>query len=58
MTTNIGTLANSIFTNEFDSTGITLDSISGWLDGNIGELNNTLYTSLSGTNGNVNGLGL
>ena len=58
MTTNIGTLANSIYINEFDSTGITIDSISGWLDGNIGQLNNALYSSLSGVNGNVNGLGL
>ena len=55
---NIGNLASSIFINEFDSTGITIDSISGWLDSNIGQLNNVLYTSLSGTNGNVNGLGL
>ena len=55
---SIGNLANSIFINEFDSTGITIDSISGWLDGNIGQLNNALYSSLSGVNGNVNGLGL
>ena len=55
---NIGNLASSIFINEFDYTGITIDSISGWLDSNIGQLNNVLYTSLSGTNGNVNGLGL
>ena len=55
---NIGNLAISIFINEFDSTGITIDSISGWLDSNIGQLNNVLYTSLSGVNGNVNGLGL
>ena len=55
---NIGNLASSIFINEFDSTGITFDSISGWLDSNIGQLNNVLYTSLSGVNGNVNGLGL
>ena len=55
---NIGNLASSIFINEFDSTGITIDSISGWLVSNIGQLNNVLYTSLSGVNGNVNGLGL
>ena len=55
---NIGNLASSIFINEFDSTGITIDSISVWLDSNIGQLNNVLYTSLSGVNGNVNGLGL
>lgn len=55
---NIGTLATSIFQNEFDSTGITLISISGWLENNLGELNNLLYTSFSGTNGNVAGLNL
>ena len=42
---NIGNLANSIFINEFDSTGITIDSISGWLDSNIGQLNNVLFPS-------------
>ena len=55
---NIGTLATSIFENEFDSTGITVASISGWLDNNVGELNNLLYTSFSGVNGNVSGLNL
>ena len=55
---NIGTLATSIFVNEFDSTGITVVSISGWLENNIGELNNLLYTSFSGTNGNIAGLNL
>tara|TARA_E500000178_G_C16861293_1_gene679872 strand:+ start:501 stop:968 length:468 start_codon:yes stop_codon:yes gene_type:complete len=55
---NIGNLANSIFINEFDSTGVTLDSISGWLENNIGQLNNALYTSFSGSNGQVDGLNL
>ena len=55
---NIGTLATSIFENEFDSTGITVASISGWLENNVGELNNLLYTSFSGVSGNVSGLNL
>ena len=55
---NIGTLATSIFENEFDSTGITVASISGWLENNVGELNNLLYTSFSGVSGDVSGLNL
>ena len=55
---NIGNLANSIYINEFDSTGVTVESISGWLDNNIGQLNNVLYTSFSGLNGEVDGLNL
>jgi hypothetical protein len=55
---NIGDLANSIYINEFDSTGVTVDGISGWLENNIGQLNNVLYTSFSGENGNVSGLNL
>ena len=55
---NIGDLANSIYVNEFDSTGVTVDAISGWLENNIGQLNNVLYTSFSGDNGDVDGLNL
>ena len=55
---SIGNLANSIFVNEFDSTGVTVDSISGWLENNVGQLNNVLYTSLSGADGNISGLNL
>ena len=55
---NIGDLANSIYVNEFDSTGGTVEAISGWLENNIGQLNNVLYTSFSGENGNVSGLNL
>tara|TARA_R110002153_G_scaffold70882_5_gene185902 strand:- start:528 stop:992 length:465 start_codon:yes stop_codon:yes gene_type:complete len=55
---NIGNLANSIYINEFDSTGVTVDSISGWLESSIGKLNNVLYTSFSGSNGQVDGLKL
>ena len=54
----IGNLANSIFVNEFDSAGVSETSISGWLDNNIGKLNNALYTSFSGTNGEISGFGL
>lgn len=53
---NIGDLATSIYINEFDSTGVTVESISGWLDNNVGQLNNVLYTSFSGVSGNVSGL--
>ena len=55
---NIGDLDNSIYVNEFDSTGVTVEAISGWLENNIGQLNNVLYTSFSGENGNVSGLNL
>lgn len=55
---NIGDLANSIYVNEFDSTGVTLESISGWLENNIGQLNNVIYTSFSGVSGEVSGLNL
>ena len=55
---NIADLANSIYINEFDSSGITVDSISGWLENNIGQLNNTIYTSFSGVSGNIDGMKL
>lgn len=55
---NIGHLANSIYINEFDSSGVTVESISGWIENNIGQLNNTIYTSFSGVSGSVNGLNL
>lgn len=54
----IGNLANSIFVNEFDSAGVSETSISGWLDNNLGQLNNVLYTSFSGSNGDISGFGL
>ena len=34
----------------------TVESISGWLDSNVGQLNNVLYTSFSGVSGDVEGL--
>ena len=55
---NIGDLANSIYINEFDSSDITVESISGWLGANIGQLNILLNTSFSGVSGEVIGLGL
>jgi hypothetical protein len=55
---DIGDLANSIYINEFDSSGVTVESISGWLENNIGQLNNVLYTNFSGVNGEVSGLNL
>tara|TARA_B110000483_G_scaffold211124_1_gene258643 strand:- start:1079 stop:1519 length:441 start_codon:yes stop_codon:yes gene_type:complete len=54
----IANLANSIFINEFDSAGVSETSISGWLDNNLGQLNNVLYTSFSGANGYISGFGL
>lgn len=51
-------LANSIYINEFDSSNITLESISGWLETNLGQLNNSIYSSFSGVSGEVSGLNL
>jgi len=53
---NIGDLANSIYINEFDSTGVTVESISGWLDNNVGLLNNVLYTNFCSVSGDISGL--
>jgi hypothetical protein len=55
---NIGDLANSIYINEFDSSGVAVESISGWIENNIGQLNNAIYTSFSGVSGIVDGLNL
>jgi len=55
---NISGLANDIFVNELDSTGVTFTSVSGWLNENIGMLNTYLYTSFSGSDGQVSGMGL
>ena len=52
-------LATSISTTEFDSAASpSVSSISGWLDSNLGKLNNVLFTSFSGSAGNVDGLNL
>lgn len=55
---NLGDLATSIFENEFDSASgsPSVSSISGWLDNNLGKLNNVLFTSFSGVSGEVSGL--
>ena len=55
---DIGNLANAIYVNEFDSTGITVETISGWLENNLGSLNGALYTSFSGVSGNISGFNL
>ena len=55
---NIGDLAKSIYINEFDSSGVPVESISGWIENNIGQLNNIIYTSFSGVSGVVDGLNL
>jgi len=55
---NISGLATGIYEYELDSTGVTFDSISGWLNENIGLLNTYLYTSFSGSEGFVSGMGL
>ena len=56
---NLGDLATSIRTTEFDSAASpTSNLISGWLDANLGKLNNVLFTSFSGSAGEVTGLNL
>ena len=53
----IGDLATSISETEFDSASSpSVSSISGWLDSNIGKLNNALFTNFSGVGGEVSGL--
>ena len=53
----LGEIATRIYDNEFDdeSTQLTreyrIQGISGWLEGNLGQLNNLCYTSF-GTSGN------
>jgi hypothetical protein len=57
---NLGNLATSIYHSEFDSESgsPSVTSISGWLENNLGQLNNVLYTSFSGVAGDVDGLNL
>lgn len=56
---NLGDLAASINSTEFDSASSpSVSSISGWLDSNLGKLNNVLFTSFSGSAGEVPGLDL
>jgi len=58
MSINISGLATGIYEYELDSTGVTFGSISGWLNENVGMLNTYLYTSFSGQNGEISGMGL
>ncbi len=58
MSINISGLATGIYDRELDSTGVTFDSISGWLNENVGLLNTYLYTSFSGENGTFANMGL
>ena len=57
---NLENLATSIYHSEFDSESgsPSVVSISGWLESNLGQLNNVLYTSFSGVSGDVSGLNL
>jgi len=57
---DLGNLSTSIYHNEFDSESgsPSVESISGWLENNLGQLNNVLYTSFSGVAGDVSGLNL
>lgn len=48
----IGQIATDIYNNEFNDlptgqTGVRIQQISGWLESNIGQLNNLLYTSFA-----------
>ena len=55
---SIAELASGVFIDEFDSSGVIYDSISGWFENNLGQLNNALYTNFSGSNGQISGLNL
>jgi hypothetical protein len=53
---NLGQIAQNIFYFEFDADAneTNISSISGWLNANIGELNNLIFTSHSGTGIDLN----
>ena len=53
---NLGQIAQNIFYFEFDAdvNETNISSISGWLNANIGELNNLIFTSHSGTGIDLN----
>ena len=53
---NVGQIASGIFFYEFDAdtSQTNMSVISGWLQANIGELNNLIYTSHSGTEIDLN----
>ena len=47
---NLFQVASGIFFYEFDAdtSEVNLSSISGWMEANLGELNNLIYTDFSG----------
>lgn len=53
---NLGQIAQNIFYFELDADAneTNISSISGWLNANIGELNNLIFTSHSGTGIDLN----
>lgn len=53
---NLGQIASGIFFYEFDAdtSQTNISVISGWLQANIGELNNLIFTSHSGTGIDLN----
>jgi hypothetical protein len=53
---NIGQIASGIFFYEFDAdtSQTNMSVVSGWLQANIGELNNLIYTSHGGTGIDLN----
>ena len=53
---NLGQIASGIFFYEFDAdtSEVNISVISGWLQANIGELNNLIYTSHSGDSIDLN----
>ncbi len=55
---NIIDLANEVYHNEFDSTGVSPTTISGWFANNLGTLNTYIYTSFSGADGAISNFGL
>lgn len=53
----LGDLASGIYVNEFDSSntyGVSINSISGWLESNLGLLNTMLNCSFSADGSDVN----
>jgi hypothetical protein len=51
-------IATQIFHDEFESTNNSLTKISGWLENNVGKLNNLINTSFASENSYISGLGL
>ena len=53
---NLFEIASGVFFHEFDAdtSEVNLSAISGWMEANIGELNNLIYTQFSGSDVNLN----